>query len=97
MGPEKKIETFLAKEVLRRKGFTRKLVSPGHKGFPDRVVFVYGQTIFVEVKAEQGTLSKLQAKEIMRIKQHGRATVVYSKNDVKILLEALRTNASSGI
>ena len=97
MGPEKEIELFLDKEVKACGGFTRKLVSPGHKGFPDRVVFVYGQTVFVEVKAEQGTLSKLQAREIMRIKQHGRATVVYSKNDVKIFLEALKNNASTRI
>ncbi len=51
----------------------------GHKGIPDRCAHKDGKTIYIEVKAENGKLSKLQQITIKRLNDHGiPAAVVYS-------------------
>lgn len=87
---EAKIEKYLVKEVKRLGGFTRKYISPGVRGVPDRIVFFPGQVVFVEVKTEIGVLSKLQQLEIARLHKYRIPVVVLkSKKEVDKCLEAL--------
>ena len=47
---ENKVEKYLDAEVNRLGGITRKWVSPGRDGVPDRIIILNGHICFVEVK-----------------------------------------------
>lgn len=69
---EAKVEKYLHKEVEKLGGTTRKWVSPGRDGVPDRLVFFKGLPIFmIEVKTLDGVLSMVQAREHDRLKEYG--------------------------
>ncbi len=87
---ENQIEKYLDQEVKTLGGFTRKYTSPGRKGVPDRIVFYKG-VIFIEVKTMTGVLSRLQEREIRRMRKQGAPTlVVASTADVDILIRYLK-------
>lgn len=74
---EKDIERILVKEVRKLGGRAYKWVSPGNDGVPDRiVVFPNRWPIFVELKADKGKLSALQAVQIKRLQELGQRVVV---------------------
>jgi len=78
---EKAIETYLTRRVEWLGGFTRKFVS-WHRGVPDRICFINGAH-FVEVKKATGKLSKLQRREIKRMREQGASVyIIKSKEDV---------------
>ena len=58
---EKIIEKYLVQRVKDLGGRAYKFTSPAHRGVADRVVCLpNGQTWFIELKAPDGRLSKLQ-------------------------------------
>ena len=68
---ENKVERYLDSEVKKLGGITRKWVSPGVSGVPDRIVLIAGRVFFVEVKTEDGKLSAAQQREHARLKDAG--------------------------
>ena len=80
---EAKVEKLLHDEVTKRGGTTRKWVSPGRDGVPDRIVFLNRQVYFVEVKTTSGELSIRQRREIEELSGHGAdVTTVYGAEGV---------------
>ena len=64
---ENKVETYLDEQVTEHGGITRKWVSPGMDGVPDRIVIYKGRVIFVEVKTKDGVESPAQKRERGRL------------------------------
>ncbi len=69
---ESYIEKQLEKTVREKGGLCFKFVSPGNPGVPDRIVITPdGRTIYIELKAETGSLQKIQEWQIERIRKCG--------------------------
>ena len=69
---ESALEKKFANQVKSRGGYSRKWVSPSHRGVPDRlVIWPGGRVHFIELKTERGSLSRLQELEHRRIKAAG--------------------------
>ena len=68
---EAKVEKYLDSEVQKLGGITRKWVSPGRDGVPDRIVIFDGEVWFIEVKTTDGTLSSAQKREHARLTDAG--------------------------
>lgn len=69
---ESKIEKALVKRVNEAGGLVRKLAWVGRRGAPDRLVKLPDRPpIFVETKAPNGRLSKLQEIEHRRMRAAG--------------------------
>jgi hypothetical protein len=47
---EKNVESYLRKRVEEFGGRSKKWVSPGNNGVPDRIVFLFGHVFFIETK-----------------------------------------------
>jgi hypothetical protein len=75
---ENKVERYLDSEVKRLGGTTRKWVSPGRNGVPDRIVIWRGVICFVELKTVDGVLSSVQGREIDRLREHGAVVFIAS-------------------
>ena len=92
---ENRIEKYLDQEVKTLGGFTRKYTSPGRKGVPDRIVFYKG-VIFVEVKTITGVLSKLQEREIGRMRKQGAPVIIVSSTaDADVLIRYMKEKHES--
>lgn len=78
---ENRVERYLHEQVEAIGGTTRKWVSPGRDGVPDRIVIVEGNIFFVEVKTIDGELSKVQQREIDRLELHGAVCYVTRGNE----------------
>lgn len=65
---ESKVESRVKWWAKELGGFSRKYTSPGKRGVPDQIAFLPHGVVFVETKTPKGRLSKLQKKEIARIK-----------------------------
>jgi len=88
---ESKIEKYLDKQIHDAGGITRKWISPGRDGVPDRIVIYKGQVFFVEVKSVDGVLSKNQKRELKRLSDHGaQVEVVYGNADVDSFVGLLK-------
>ena len=72
---ESDIEKYLHKEIEKIGGTTRKWVSPGRVGVPDRIVFLSNPPFFVETKVIDGVLSGPQRREIRRLRK--KKAIVY--------------------
>lgn len=71
-------------------GTTRKWVSPGCTGVPDRIVILPWALWLVEVKTSDGTLSSVQDREHRRLRGAGAVVrVVYGHAGVDELIEEL--------
>lgn len=68
---ENKVERYLDKQVKLLGGDTRKWVSPGRDGVPDRIVFLDGRVMFVEVKTVSGVTSTAQYREHDKLRALG--------------------------
>lgn len=87
---ESYVEKYLKDEVIKLGGFSRKYISPGTVGVPDRIVFYKG-VYFVELKRPSGTLSPMQVRELQRMVQQGAmAGVLASKADVDMFINQLK-------
>lgn len=74
---EKDIEKVLVSEVKKLGGKAYKWTSSGNDGVPDRIViFPNRAPVFVELKAEKGSLTPLQVVQIERLKELGQAVFV---------------------
>lgn len=92
------IERHLVKLVKQMGGEVRKVQWIGRRGAPDRLVMLpvsalrdgrwsNVRTIWVELKAADGVLSKAQEREHKRMRDMGQCVVVlWSKEDVEELL-----------
>ena len=88
---ENKVETHLDSEVTKLGGLTRKWVSPGHDGVPDRIVIIDGDTIYVEVKTTDGVTSEAQKREHKRLRDVGAYVVtVYGNKGVDLFIEDIK-------
>lgn len=81
---ENKVERYLDTQVKKwLGGTTRKWVSPGVDGVPDRLVIVSGKVVMVEVKTLDGKLSPMQEREHDRLREHGMEPItVYGEEGV---------------
>lgn len=88
---EKQIEARLVKGVKALGGRAYKWVSPGNIGVPDRVVVLpRGRVEFVELKTEQGRLSKsqlVQIERLVKLEQH--VSVLYGAEEVDRYLKEI--------
>jgi len=88
---ENKVETYLDDEVKKLDGITRKWVSPGRDGVPDRIVILNGDIFFVEVKTTDGILSPMQKREQQKLRKAGaKVFTVYGEKGVNELLWTYR-------
>lgn len=91
---EAKVEKYLDQEVKKLGGITRKWVSPGRDGVPDRIVILNGWVAFVEVKTVSGKLSVFQEREHHRLLEVGaRVFTVYGEQGVDKFI--IRMNEST--
>jgi VRR-NUC domain. len=89
---ERDIEAYLKIRVGALGGLCWKFTSPGNAGVPDRMILIEGIVWFVEVKAPNKVLSRLQAKRIRELHAKGfRAAVVSDMRAVDILIDALKS------
>lgn len=80
---ERKVEHYLDEQVTSHGGLTRKWVSPGRDGVPDRIVIYQGNVYFVEVKTVDGELSKNQEREHKRLtKVGGQVYTLYGHDEI---------------
>lgn len=92
---ERDIEKHLVKRVKALGGMCPKMVSPGMRGFPDRMVIlpdslvkVMAIVFLVEVKSSEGRLSKLQERVREKLTSYGMfVRVVRSKDEVDALFD----------
>jgi len=86
---EKEIERRMCELIRKRGGLAYKFISPGSNGMPDRVVITSGGRVyFVELKAEDGKLTKLQKRRIEELKKCGaNARVVCGWEEAKNFVE----------
>ena len=70
---ERRVESYLRKQIGLLGGICFKFVSPGNAGVPDRIVLLPAppRIAFVELKAEGGVLSPRQRVQIERIRLLG--------------------------
>lgn len=89
---EKKTEIYLTERTCALGGQSYKWSSPNNKGVPDRICIFPGEiALFVEVKSEGETLSKLQQlvhKRLLRLTRH--VYTVDTKVEVDNLLYVLQ-------
>jgi hypothetical protein len=87
---ENQVEKHLDERVVEINGLTRKWVSPGRDGVPDRIVIVEGAVIFVEVKTVDGVVTDTQLREHDRLWSKGaKVTTVYGISGVENLINAI--------
>jgi len=88
---EKAIEKYLKSEVKKAGGLSYKFSSPAHRGVPDQLILLYQEVWFVEVKAPNGKLSRLQIKCMDEMSALGASVwTVYSKEDVDEFLRCCK-------
>ena len=78
--PENAVEQRLRHRVEALSGVCHKFVST-RSGVPDRIVVLQGRTVFVETKAPNGRLSKLQQVRIAELRRNGADVRVLSSKD----------------
>jgi hypothetical protein len=88
---ESDIERYLDTRIKELGGTTRKFVSPGRVGVPDRICFLPSGFIFlVEVKMTKGKLSVRQEREIGSMRELGVLVyVVHGHNGVDAMMREL--------
>lgn len=89
---EKYIEQKLVEKVKKLGGRAYKFVSPGNIGVPDRLVVLPENKVgFVEVKRQNGRLSKLQKNQLEFLKSLGCKTfVLWNINEIDQIIEKIQ-------
>ena len=95
---ERDIEVLLREGVKQLGGKAYKWVSPGNAGVPDRIVILPGgKVIFVELKQENGRLTRLQKVQQETLRRMGAAAVTLrGAGDVKMYLDVLKEMMERG-
>ena len=95
---ERDVEVLLREGVKQLGGKAYKWVSPGNAGVPDRIVVLPGgKVIFVELKQENGRLTRLQ--KVQQETLHGMGAVgvtLRGAEDVKMYLNVLKEMVERG-
>ena len=74
---EREIEAWMGRALRSMGCLWYKWVSPGVRGVPDRILITpEGQVYFVELKADDGRLSRMQSLQIERLMAHGQRVYV---------------------
>jgi hypothetical protein len=76
---ERDVERQLIKQVKAAGGEVRKVMWIGRRGAPDRLVLLPGCSLFVELKAPGGRISRLQDVEHRRLRAAGCKVMVIWK------------------
>lgn len=89
---EKYIEKKLVEKVKKLGGRAYKFVSPGNAGVPDRLVILPDNKVgFVEVKRQNGRLSRLQENQIRFLKSLGCKTfVLWNIDEIDQIIEKIQ-------
>ena len=95
---ERDVEVLLREGVKQLGGKAYKWVSPGNAGVPDRIVVLPGgKVIFVELKQENGRLTRLQKVQQLTLRRMGVAAVTLrGAEDVKVYLDVLKEMVERG-
>lgn len=95
---EKQVEDYLRLRAKQLGGKAYKFVSPGNAGVPDRIVVLPGRVpVFVELKAADGKLTKLQERKIEELRKLGQLVfVLHSREGVDIALACIPTEWTDG-
>ena len=89
--PESVVEKSLHRAVTTLGGTTRKWSSPNHRGVPDRLVFMPKRIYAVELKRLNGTPTKLQLREVARLRGLGvNACFVYGLEGLSQFIEYIK-------
>jgi len=92
MGKEENdVESYLHSQITKLHGTTRKWVSPGRAGVPDRICMLpEGRVFFVEVKTLSGKLSVRQKREMESLAELGcNVHTVYGRQGVDDFIRGL--------
>lgn len=90
--PEAKLEAYF-KQAVKDNGFLQYKFLSGATGVPDRILIGNGLTVFVELKAEHGILSKRQKLVIKAIERHGgKVFVPFDKEGIDKIISYIKTN-----
>ncbi len=93
---ENRVERYLDSEVVKLGGLTRKWISPGRDGVPDRIVIINGVVWFVEVKTIDGKQSEVQKREHQRLRYCGaNVATVYGNIGVDMFIREELNNGQS--
>lgn len=85
---EKLIEKRLKSKIEALGGRCYKFVSPNNMGMPDRIVVIFGNVFFVEMKAPVGRLSTAQKKQHRNLRKLGvEVYTLYTDDDVDGFIE----------
>jgi hypothetical protein len=76
---EKELEAKVVRYCRAHGIYTRKFVSPGHKGVPDRMFAYGGRIMFLELKVEGRQPTAIQYMEMQKMRQAG-ILVTWVKN-----------------
>ena len=95
---ERDIEVLLREGVKQLGGKAYKWVSPGNAGVPDRIVILPGgKVIFIELKQENGRLTRLQKVQQQTLRGMGAVAVTLrGAEDVKMYLDVLKEMMERG-
>ena len=89
MRTERALDQYLLRRCTRNNIYCRKLVAVGQVGFPDRVVIMIGNIIWIELKSPtgKGHLSPKQVAEHKRMRSYGLdVRVIWTKEQVDALV-----------
>lgn len=87
---EKEIEKYLKRKVEALGGMCIKFTSPSMAGVPDRIVVCKGRVVFIEMKNEEGRLSKIQKERMKQLLDCGAMVdILHSKDDVDFFMRWL--------
>lgn len=89
---ESQLEEWLNRKVRKMGGLSRKFVSPGNPGVPDRIyIFPGGRVYFVELKTEIGRFSNIQKWQLEQLEKMGcRVRKVKGKKQAEDLLKEIQ-------
>ena len=89
---EKEVEQYLIRRAREAGGLTRKFVSPGVRGVPDRICVLEGCVHFVELKAPGKLLRPDQVREHKKLREALCSVwVIDSKDAVDYFIEKVTT------
>jgi len=96
---EKDTEAWIRKEVEKLGGVFMKFTSPGNDGVPDRIaIFPDSRLVFVELKKEDGKLTKIQEHQIGRlIRLHQQVCVVRGRKAAEEFMTDMKEHSMSSV
>lgn len=96
---ERDIEAYLRRQIEKEGGQFWKFVSPERAGVPDRIaIFPDGRTVFVELKAAAGVLTKIQKHQIaLLVRANQQVCVVRGRRGAENFMRDMRDHSVSSV